>query len=328
MNTIAGQATKIGYSGDNGDALLALLNFPTCVCADINGNIYISDRSNHVIRMISIKTNIITTIAGTGSWGYSGDNNLATMAKLHYPFAVIIDSMKYIYITDSSNHVIRKITIDTDIITTIAGNNSIGYAGDGTNATLSQLNYPTGIDIDINGNIYISDRSNHVIRKILIKTNIITTIAGIAMSPGYKAYKTHNAAKQSKLSSPNGISIDISGNIYIADTDNFLIRKIVTSYENIKIDDKDDDKNKFNNNNNLENLDNLNLNQKLKTLQSKSFNSNVISKLDDLFASNTDTYSKFNMLGILSIYLSIYVIIISYLLKYLFIYFYFRYTNT
>jgi hypothetical protein len=131
---------------------------------------------------------------------------------LNSPYGITCDAISNIYISDSSNHVIRKITYNTGIITTIAGNNSIGYTGDGTNATLSQLNYPTSISLDCgsskNGNIYISDRSNHVIRKISIKTNIITTIAGT----GFPGFNNADFANSTLLYSPGTVYLS---NLYL-----------------------------------------------------------------------------------------------------------------
>ena len=178
-------------------------------------------------------SNIITTIAGTGELGYSGDNALATLAKLDYPSGVALDISGNIYIADTNNHRIRKITSGT--ITTIAGTGlddadspGGGFSGEGLLATTAQLNRPSGIALDVSGNIYIADTNNHRIRKINATTGIITTIAGTGVS-GYNISHEGVAATGATLYFPEALTVDISGNIYIADILNHRIRKVNTS---------------------------------------------------------------------------------------------------
>jgi sugar lactone lactonase YvrE len=179
ITTIAGTGGKRGYSGDDGPATEAKLRKPRGIYIDTSGNIYIADTDNHRIRKVDTE-GTITTIAGTGRRGYSGDDGPATDAKLRKPRGLYVDTSGNIYIADTDNHRIRK--IDTDgIITTIAGSwtwfNRGGYSGDGGPATDAKLRKPRGLYVDTSGNIYIADTDNHRIRKVDAE-GIITTVAG------------------------------------------------------------------------------------------------------------------------------------------------------
>ncbi|MBK7818362.1 MAG: hypothetical protein IPJ60_13105 [Sphingobacteriaceae bacterium] len=176
--SIAGSSVY-GYSGDGGQAILAEISHPTGVAADIFGNTYISDQFNHCIRKIN-SSGIITTIAGTGTAGYSGDGGLSTLAQIYNPFGVAADIAGNVYIADNVNHRIRKINT-SGIITTIAGNGSPGFSGDGGQATSAQLSYPKGVTVDSQGNVYFHDGGNNVIRKIS-SSGTINTIAGTGIS--------------------------------------------------------------------------------------------------------------------------------------------------
>jgi len=162
ITTVAGNGTA-GYSGDNGPATSAQLNQPYGVAVDSSGNFYIADSINNVVRKVSGGN--ITTVAGQGPTlgGYSGDNGPATSAKLSHPDGVAVDSSGNLYIADTSNNVIRKVsTVGT--ITTVAGNGTAGYTGDGGVATSAELNAPYGVAVDSAGTLYIADRNNNVIR--------------------------------------------------------------------------------------------------------------------------------------------------------------------
>ncbi len=165
ISTVAGTGTA-GYSGDNGPATSANLDGPDGITLDSLGNMYISDDFNNVIRKVTKTTGIITTIAGNGVAGYSGDNGLATSAKLNDPsLGIAFDHAGNFYIADDGNNVIRKVTVATGIITTVAGNGTQGYTGDNGPATSATLNGPEGVGVDAAGNIYILDENN-VIRKV------------------------------------------------------------------------------------------------------------------------------------------------------------------
>ena len=170
ITTIAGTGTS-SYSGDNGFATSAALNYPHGVAVDSSGrthivllsgflnvlllgNVYIADYNNNRIRKVTISTGIITTIAGGSSitsGSYSGDNGPATSAKLNYPYGVVLDTAGNVYIADSWNHRIRKVTISTGIITTFAGTGTTSYSGDNVAATSATLYYPAGVALDSAG---------------------------------------------------------------------------------------------------------------------------------------------------------------------------------
>lgn len=223
ISTIAGTGVQ-GYNGDNVAATIAQLNSPAYVSPDNSGNIYIADLLNHRVRKIDMN-GFITTIAGNGSTAYNGDNIAATVASLYNPTAVSFDQTGNIYIADGNHNRIRKIN-SNGFINTLAGTGSSGYNGDGIQATTSQLNYPTdGLVLDASGNIFIADTYNHRIRKI--STNgIIITIAGT----GVAGYNGDNiAATSSQLNFPYGLTLDATGNLYVADGHNHRIRKINTA---------------------------------------------------------------------------------------------------
>jgi sugar lactone lactonase YvrE len=216
INTLAGNGT-LGYKGDNGPAASAELNNPTGVAADSAGNLYIADKFNQRIRKVSNGT--ITTVAGTGAIGYTGDNGPATSAQLYWPSAVALDSAGNLYIADSGNNVIRKVSNGT--ITTVAGNGTFNYSGDGGPATSAALNYPAGVAVDPAGNLYIADEANYRVRKV--SNGTITTFAG----DGTQGYTGDNGpATSAELSDPAGVALDSSGNLYIADSNNNVIREV------------------------------------------------------------------------------------------------------
>jgi uncharacterized protein (TIGR03437 family) len=214
IQTLAGTGTA-AFAGDKGAPAAAQFTSPSAVVLDSQGNIYIADTGNHCVRMISASGAIITTIAGTGgTTGYSGDKGAATSATLRYPTGLAFDSSGNLYIADTGNNVIRKITSGT--ITTVAGDNgqSAGDAGDFGAATSAILNGPTAIAFDSAGNFYIADNGNSRIRKVDIKTNIITPFLG-------------SGATDKRLSSPNGLWFDASGALYVADSGNQRLAKYV-----------------------------------------------------------------------------------------------------
>ncbi|MBX3165177.1 MAG: T9SS type A sorting domain-containing protein [Bacteroidetes bacterium] len=220
ITTIAGIGV-IGYSGDGGLAVLAELSYPYGVCVDVAGNIYISVGN----RVRKVDTNgIITTIAGNGTSGFSGDGGLATFAELKGTANIAVDNIGNIFIADMNNSRIRKVDIN-GIISTVAGNGTVGYSGDGGQAVAAQLGVPAGVGVDKEGNLFIADRYYHCIRKI--NTNgTITTIAGTGIS-GYSG--DYGLAALAQLYFPTALDVDTLGNIYIVDELNSCIRKIDTS---------------------------------------------------------------------------------------------------
>ena len=212
-----------GFSGDGGPASRALLNYPTGIAIDMYNNLYISDATNQRIRKVNIMTGIITTIAGIGSCGYSGDNGSATSAAICGPQGLACDIYNNLYICDVGNERIRK--IDTNgIITTVAGNGIVGYFGDGGLADSAEFDEPMGVACDSIGNIYIADRGNSRVRKINITSNIISTFAG----NGGTSYTGDGVAATSTSVTPWTIAFDKIGNVYVCDYTLQRIRAINT----------------------------------------------------------------------------------------------------
>lgn len=224
INTIAGTGTAT-YGGDGGAATAADLNTPTGVAVDAAGNIYICDQNNHRVRRINVSTGIITTVAGNGTAGATGDGGAATAARLNRPFAIAFDAAGNYYIADRNNSRIRRVNIATGIITTVAGTGTAGYNGDGISATTAQINFPQGITVGPSGNLYIADNGNNRIRMVDISTGLISTAAGNG-GTGYAGDGV--AATATGLNSPTAVAFDGSGNYYIADMNNHAVRMVNT----------------------------------------------------------------------------------------------------
>lgn len=215
--TMAGTGS-LGYSGDGSAATAATLANPSAVAYDASGNLFIADANNHVVREL-LKSGNIVTVAGTGVAGYSGDNGAATSAQLDTPTGIAVDAGGNLYIADSHNNCIRKVSAGT--ISTIAGTGTAGFSGDGAAATAAQLASPQGVAVDNSGNIYIADTNNQRIRKISGTT--ITTIAG-AGEQGYSG--DNGSAASATLDSPTSVTVDANGIVYIADRHNQRVRTI------------------------------------------------------------------------------------------------------
>lgn len=221
---------KGGYAGDGGNALSALLFAPFGVDFGPDGSLYIADTVNHRIRKVA-PDGIITTIAGSGptgpkGGGFSGDGGPAVEAELCFPTSVVVSADGFIFVSDSKNHRIRRISPD-GTITTVAGSGPVGpsgggFGGDGGPATSALLNNPRGIVLDDLGNLYIADTDNHKVRR-LDPSGFIETIAGSGKS-GFEG--DGGKATEAALSSPSGLAIDLDGVLYIADTENHRIRRI------------------------------------------------------------------------------------------------------
>jgi sugar lactone lactonase YvrE len=225
ITTVAGTGIA-GYNGDDIDATKAYLNQPEGVGVDGVGNIYIADSFNHRLRKVTVSTGMITTIAGTGIKGSSLDGIDAISANLNIPESVCVDLAGNIYIADSANHRIRKVSADTRKITTVAGTGTLGFSGDGNAATSAQLHSPLAVAVDRDANLYIADTANHRLRKVTVSTGIITTVAG-ADNSGFTGDGID--AIGSALYYPKGVAVDRSGDIFIADSNNYRIRKVIVS---------------------------------------------------------------------------------------------------
>ncbi len=219
ISTHAGNGTGT-YAGDNGPAIQASLRIPSDIAACGDGNMIIADTGNQRIRKIT-SSGFITTIAGTGGFGFSGDNEQATFAKLNRPFGVACGGDGSIYIADTYNSRIRK--IDTHgIITTVAGSGVYGFSGDGGPAAEAQLRYPRGVVYAPDGAIYFSDTNNHRIRRITAD-GVVDTVAGDGIA-GYKG--DGGPASLSSLNRPSGLALGPDGSLYVADTGNYRVRRL------------------------------------------------------------------------------------------------------
>jgi uncharacterized protein (TIGR03437 family) len=261
LTVVAGNGISIGgYSGDGGPATSASLNYPAGVAVDDSGNIYIADTKNHRIRKVSPQ-GIMTTVAGKGSRGFSGDGGPGTSAALNQPLSVAVDVAGNILIADSLNDRVRKVGTD-GVITTVAGSGVRGSGGDGGPATGAALYAPEGVAVDRAGNLYIADTGNQRLRKVSAQGTIstlarlfsfpravavhadgnlyiaddytirkvspqgaINTVAGSSESPPSFS-GDGGPATSASLDNPDGVAVDAAGNLYIADTGNQRLRKV------------------------------------------------------------------------------------------------------
>jgi sugar lactone lactonase YvrE len=221
ITTVAGVIGSPGYVGDAGPANSARFNQPRALATDAEGNLYIADMRNHVIRKVN-PNGIINTVAGNGTAGNAGAGGPATAAQLAQPTGMTIDNDGNIYIADYNASVVKKVTT-AGIMTIFAGNGTEGFSGDGGPAAQAKLYRPTAVAVDKDGNLYVSDASNKVIRKVN-KSGVITTVAGVPGRAGYAG--DGGPATKALLTQPAGIAVDNSGNIYIADPSNSVIRKV------------------------------------------------------------------------------------------------------
>lgn len=224
ITTYAGNRTS-GFGGDGGPATSASL-FPNATISglafDSNGNLYIADGENHRVRKVT-PAGVITTYAGNGSSGFSGDGGPATNARLFYPAGLATDSAGNLYIADSSNNRVRQVTPD-GTISTYAGNGNVSFSGDGVQATATAVDRPQGLTVDASGNLYISETSDSRVRKVA-PDGIITTVAGLTQrTNGFSG--DGGPATAAVLSGPLGLTVDRFGSLYIADSGNSRIRKV------------------------------------------------------------------------------------------------------
>jgi sugar lactone lactonase YvrE len=222
ISTVAGNG-YYSYSGDGGLAANAQLYYPMGTAVDGAGNVYIADYDNYVVRKVDAITGIISTVAGNGIDGYTGDGGAATKAEVGEPVGVAVDNSGNLYISDYSNNVVRKVVLSTGRISTFAGNGDCSYGGDGSDAIYASLCEPQGIALDSSGNLYIADADNVVIREVDASTGVISTVAG-NNSWGYSG--DGGPATSAQLDWPTDVALDASGNLYIADSENQVIREV------------------------------------------------------------------------------------------------------
>jgi sugar lactone lactonase YvrE len=220
ITTFAGN----GNAGYLGEGLLAV-NSPiaaTSLAVDGVGNVYLGEPLTHRVRRVDVATGLITTVAGNGMNGTTGDNGPATAAKIDTPAAVAIDAIGNVFFADMAANRVRRIDVATNIITTVAGNGTPGSTGDGGDPLQASLSSPQGIAIDSTGNLMIADTGGARIRRVDASTNTIMTVAGTV-----KGFAGDGAsASDAKLASPEGAAFDGQGDLFIADVDNHRIRRI------------------------------------------------------------------------------------------------------
>ncbi|MBM3846040.1 MAG: hypothetical protein FJ405_07135 [Verrucomicrobia bacterium] len=278
IETIAGNG-QAGFSGDGSPATRAQINNPFGVCRGPDGAIYVCDMDNHRIRRIA-PSGEISTVAGTGQRGYTGDGGPALQANLNEPYEVRFDTRGHMFVVEMRNHIVRRVDARTQTISTVAGLGRAGFTGDGGPATNALMNQPHSIQFDTHGDLFICDIGNHRVRKVEMKTGVIRTFAGtgartptpdgarfesvplfgpraidfdragqlwLALREGNSVYRLdptagtiHHVAgtgkkgftghggpaKLATLSGPKGLSIGSDGNVYLADTESHSIRMI------------------------------------------------------------------------------------------------------
>lgn len=218
ISTVAGTGTT-GFGGDGGPATAAQISQPTSVAVDDTGNIYFTDDGNNRIRKVNT-AGIVNTIAGTGIAGFS-DNIDAKVGQLNGPSGIAVDKKGNVYIADVYNHAVRK--IDTGgHLTTICGDGTSGYTGNGGDASIAKLNFPKGVCVDTAGYLFIVDQGNHAIRRINL-SGIINTYAGNGTA-GYSG--NGGLANAASINTPTEVAVDRDRNLYIADYGNHVVRRV------------------------------------------------------------------------------------------------------
>lgn len=222
IHTVAGTGQK-GYTGDNGPAKDATFNLPHEIRFDAAGNLYIVDMQNHAVRKVDMKTGVISTFAGTGKAGYSGDGGPANKAELKQPHSIQFGPDGDLYICDIGNNVIRKVDMKTGSISTFAGTGAPGATPDGSPVQGTPLKGPRSLDFDKDGNLWLCTREGNQVFKFDLKAGKILHIAGT----GKKGFTGHGGpAKEATLSGPKGIALDAEGNAWLADTESHSVRVV------------------------------------------------------------------------------------------------------
>jgi hypothetical protein len=229
---VAGSLSAYGEHGDGGPAVNASLFHPGGTAEDAKGDIFIADSGDNVIREVT-PDGVIHRIAGTGiaGLGYAGPSGFpATLSSLDHPQDVAVNAQGDVYIADTYNNRVVELTTQGQIVD-VAGDGVAGYSGDGGLGAFAELNEPTGVAVDAQGNLYIADSANNVIRRVDAKTGIITTVAGDyaadQASDGLGGFSGDGGpATQAQLDDPQGVAVDGAGDLFIADTFNNAIREV------------------------------------------------------------------------------------------------------
>lgn len=228
IDTVVGTGKK-GYSGDGGSAAKALLNEPFHVHLDGKGHLYIAEAFNHCVRKVDLSTGGITTVAGTGKKGYSGDGGAATEATFNEPYAVVVSPEGDLYVTDRLNACIRRVDGKTGVVTTVAGTGKKGYAGDGGPGHKAQLVEPNDCFLDGKGGLLIADVADWRVRRLDLKTGVITTFAGTGRLKGRPARSEKGdgaSATKAILHGARAVCVDGEGNTYVCEREGNCVRKV------------------------------------------------------------------------------------------------------
>ena len=231
IETMAGNGMK-GFEGDGGPALNASFNLPHEIRFDKAGHLYVVDMMNHAVRKIDAQTGVISTFAGTGRMGYSGDGGPAIEAQFNKPHSIQFGPDGQLYVCDIGNHVIRRIELTTNKVTTFAGTGKPGATIDGALITGSPLNGPRSIDFDRQGNLWLATREGNQVFKMDLKADRIYHMAGTGKS-GFQG--NGGPAKEALLKGPKGIAIDKENNVWLADTESHSVRMINSKTGNLEL---------------------------------------------------------------------------------------------
>ena len=222
ITTVAGTGGACGYTGDGGKGTAAEIYGPAGLALDSLGNLYIGDYYNCVVRRVVLATDVISTYAGNHTCGYTGDGGAAASAELYYPAGVATDSANNVYIGDTNNYVIRKVTKATNKISTVAGNHTYGFAGDGAAATSAEMTYPDGVAVNSAGTVVtFADQYNQRVRQFTVGGNI-NTVAGNGTACAGTCGEG-GSASSAQLDYPIGVAETSGGKIYVADNNNYAV---------------------------------------------------------------------------------------------------------
>lgn len=222
ITTVVGTG-KAGYAGDGGPALAASLNQPHEIRFDREGNLFIADMRNHAIRRLDLKTRVITTFAGTGKPGYSGDQGPASRATLRQPHSIQFGPDGALFICDIGNHVIRRVEAKSQVITTFAGTGKPGPTPDGARILGTPLNGPRSLDFDAAGNLWLATREGNQVFRFDRTQGLIRHVAGT----GRKGFTGNGGpAQDATLSGPKGIAVAPNGDVFLVDTESHSVRRI------------------------------------------------------------------------------------------------------
>jgi DNA-binding beta-propeller fold protein YncE len=223
ITTVAGTGRK-GAAGDGGPALEAEFDMPHEVRFDRAGNLFVADMNNHRVRKVDMKTRVITSVAGTGVQGFSGDGGPASKAQLNQPLGIQLDARGDLYICDVGNNRVRKVDAKTGVITTIAGNGRVGTTSEGARLPDIPLKTPRALDFDGTGNLWLATREGNQVFRLDLKQGIIRHIAGTG---GQGAGGDGGPAKAATFKGIKGLSVTRDGQrVFLADSENHVIRLI------------------------------------------------------------------------------------------------------